>query len=572
MRAPQLLGLAPWLLVLAGCGGVGSSIDRESPVALDEPAFREPGPSQLDVALEEYYAGVRAWVAGDVQEAENRFLQCQQDLALAASEEVAERDARDAEILAAKADYFLDRIADTEGWEDDGGPAVAVEVEEPGASWDVTQGSIEAIRNHHVDRWIDYFTGDGRDVFQRWLDRKSQYEPVIHAAFARHGLPPELEYHAMIESGFSTSAYSWAHAVGIWQFVSGTAKRYGLRCDWWVDERRDPEKSTEAAARYLAELHQEFGDWELALAAYNVGEGRVRQQIRRQNTRDFWQLRLPRETRNHVPKFYAALILGSDPEAWGFSVNRSELPASESVQLDFTVDFDALADCAGTDDRTIAALNPALIRGCTPPDASGYEVRVPAGKGESTQLRIAALPEDQRVRWERHTVRRGDTLSEIAERYGTTVTAVMSANRLRSSHLLRVGQELMIPRGQRSASPPSFASAPSGPSGGSTTYTVRKGDTLSEIAARYRTSVKNIRRWNRVGNTIYPGQKLKIYAKGGSSIASSSGSEYVKVRKGDTLWELARDHGVSLSSLLRANNLGKNSTIRPGDRIRIPRS
>jgi membrane-bound lytic murein transglycosylase D len=303
-----------------------------------------------------------------------------------------------------------------------------------------------------------------------------------------------------------------------------------------------------------------------------VGEGRIRKQIRRQGTRDFWKLRLPRETRNHVPKFYAALILGSDPEKYGFSRSGEGPLATETVRVDFTVDFEVLGECAGVDARVLAELNPALVRHCTPPDDSGYEVRVPAGTGERAQLQLAALPEDQRVRWVQHTVRRGDTLSEIADRYGTTVSAISSANRLRSRNFLSIGQELLIPRGQRTAVAPRFASVgPSGGSGQSFTYRVRKGDTLSEIAERHGTSARNLRRWNRIGRYIYPGQKLTIRGSAPQSYASGQDT-YVKVRKGDTLWDIARFHGVSLTSLLRANNLSKSSLIRPGDTIRIPRS
>ena len=534
------------------------------------PATEAPEVSRLVDARAAYFEGVRAWVRKDLGQAESAFLRCQQELAFAGSEEVADREARDAQLLLGKTEYFLDRIAERSGWETEAGGTEQVELARAGPAWEVRHGSIEPKMNRHVERWIQYFTGDGREVYQRWLDRKVLVQPTLDEAFARHGLPPELTYHGMIESGFSTRAYSWAHAVGIWQFVRPTARRYGLRSDWWVDERRDPVKSTDAASRYLVALYEEFGDWELALAAYNVGEGRVRQQIRRQKTRDFWQLRLPRETRNHLPKFYAALILGSDPEKYGFRIPSGSPPELEVVTVDFTVDFEVLGECAGVDPRILAELNPALVRNCTPPDEEGFQVLVPVGTGERTQLQLAALPEDERVRWARHTVRRGDTLSEIAEGYGTTVGAIASANQLRSRSFLSIGQELMIPRGQRSASPPRFASVqPYGPSSRKVVYTVRKGDTLSEIAERYGTSSRNLRRWNRVGKHIYPGQKLNVHTKGSSGSRSATS---VKVRRGDTLWDIARHHGVSLSALLRANNLSKSSTIRPGDTIRIPRS
>jgi len=526
----------------------------------------------MTAAQDEYYAGVRAFVADDLVAARTHFYNVRETLAFAGSETVADLVARDAQTLLAKSDYFLGRIEDTLEPEEE---ALAAEALDPGspATWDVVHGDIQVVDNRDVQRWMSYFQNDGRDVFQRWLLRKPQYDAIFRDAFARYGLPPELAYHAMIESGFSPSAYSWAHAVGLWQFVRSTGRRYGLRSDWWVDERRDPVKATDAAARYLADLYEEFGDWELALAAYNVGEGRVRSQIRRQKTTDFWKLRLPRETRNHIPKFYAAVILGSHPEQYGFTVADTQFPEYETVSVDFCVDFDVLAECAGTESSLLADLNPSLVRGCSPPDEEGFLVRVPAGTAERASVALASLPEDQRVRWAHHQVRRGETLSHIADRYRTSVGAIAEANHLRSTHFLSIGQELLIPQGRPSgANPPRWAS--SSPGGGTSTvvYRVKRGDTLSGIADRYRVSVHSLRRWNRIGKFIYPGQKLTVHTRVGGGASRVSTASEVKVRRGDTLWDIARLHGVSLSALLEANNLGRGSVIRPGEVLRIPRS
>jgi membrane-bound lytic murein transglycosylase D len=559
-------------LVLGGC----ATAPRPSTSSLDTAGSSEAEtPDGLAQAQMEYYAGVRAYVAEDLDDAEAHFSRVYEALAFAGSEAVADLVARDAESLLAKADYFLGKIADARYTEDGSELATGAPPADPQAGWKVTHGEIHPVTNRDVDRWIHYFTHEGRDVFQRWLLRMPQYEPIYAQSFARHGLPPEIIYHSMIESGFSTKAYSWAHAVGLWQFVRTTGKHYGLRVDWWVDERRDPYLATEAACQYLAELHEEFGDWELALAAYNVGEGRIRKQIRRQNTRNFWDLRLPRETRNHVPKFYAAMILGTEAEKYGFERGSGSFPEWETVSVDFCVDFDVLGECSGASAEALAELNPALVRNCSPPDEKGFQVRVPRGAGEAAQVAIAAIPEDQRVRWMHHRVRNGETLSHIADRYRTTITAIAEANRLRSRNFLSVGQELLIPQGRSSGSnPPSWASAgtPSSGSGNKTTYVVRKGDTVSQIAERHGVSASRLRSWNRLGRFIYPGQKLTIH--GGKSVASSGGSSSRssshKVRRGDTLWEIARRNGVSLTSLLQANNLRRNAVIRPGDVLRIP--
>jgi membrane-bound lytic murein transglycosylase D len=548
-----------------------------------------PDPAErLVSAQEEYFQGVRAYVREDFDSAEGRLRTCREALnEIFADAAAGDVMTREAESLFAKSDYFLHKISERRTVEDDATPAtfetaeaeVVPELEE----WDVIHGSIAPIGHRDVDRWMRYFLNDGRPVFQKWLNRKSQFVPVYQKAFARYGLPPELIYHSMIESGFSTGAYSWAHAVGLWQFIRSTARTYGLRTDWWVDERRDPVRSTDAAARYLRDLYVEFKDWELALAAYNVGEAKVRRQIRRQKTRNFWQLRLPRETRNHVPKFYAALKIGLDPEKYGFTVAQKAPPATETIGVDFCVDFEVLAKCCGTSPQTIADLNPALVRRTTPPGDSAYPVVVPAGTGQRALVAIANLPEDERVQWAHYRVRRGDTLSVIARRYRTTVRAVMEANRLKSAHRLSIGRDLLIPQGRPSgANPPRYAASQSGGSSASSgsrkiVYTVKKGDTLSEIAERHGTSARQMRRWNRVGRFIRPGQKLTIYAKQSSSRKSSSKSSgsgqslVVRVRRGDTLWDIARYHGVSLKSLLSANNLGRNDLIRPGDLIKVPR-
>ena len=560
-------------LGLAGCAGLGP----EAPTTPVADVEVEAAASELLVAARaDYYAGVRAYVRGDLGEARDRLQRCQRALEWPTGTNGLQPDQeRDAQSLLAKTDYFLDQLAVADlAAAAPAEPASPVET----TSWEVVHGEIAPVRNDDVERWMRYFLGEGRPVYQKWLDRRSQYVPIFEDALARHGLPPELMYHSMIESGFSTSAYSWAHAVGLWQFIRSTGRTYGLRSDWWVDERRDPVKSTEAASRYLKALYVEFQDWELALAAYNVGEARVRRQIRRQKTRDFWKLRLPRETRNHIPKFYAALILGSDPEKYGFTVNHSAPPDTETIPVDFCVDFEVLGECCGASVKTLSALNPALVRRCTPPDETGYPVVVPAGTGARTMAALAELPEDQRIRWAHHRVRRGETLSHIAMRYRTSVRAISEANNLRSTNYLSIGQDLLIPQGRPSgASPPRFASSSRGSSSGSSgnrkiTYVVKNGDTLSEIAERYGYSSRTLRRWNRVGRYIHPGDRLTIYVKDGGGSGSARSDVVVRVRKGDTLWDIARHHGVSLTSLLHANNLSRSDLIRPGDLIKVPRS
>lgn len=559
--------------LIAGCAVTGTPkpVRVSPPPAAEDPldvrGTAEPA-ADLAAAREHYFEGVRAFVREDLEEARDLFGKSRS----AAGEPTAYPTVsgrHDAEILVAKTTYFLGKIGGDPDTEDvrDGGEAAGRST----PPWEQRHGAIEPAENDDVERWMRYFLGDGRPVFRKWLERKDIYRPVFDEVLARHGLPPELTYHAMIESGYSTSAYSWAHAVGLWQFIRTTGRKYGLRSDWWVDERRDPAKSTDAAARYLIDLYEEFQDWELALAAYNVGEYKIRRQIDHQKTRDFWQLKLPRETRNHIPKFYAALRIGSDPRKYGFGETAVPQKPTDTIVVDFSVDFEVLGECCGgVSAATLAELNPALVRRATPPDEEGYPVAVPAGTGERALAALRDLPAERRIRWAHHRVKGGDTLSEIAERYRTSVYAISQANNMRSVNRLRIGQELLIPQGQKTAvAPPNLARSDGPTTSRKITYVVRNGDTLSEIADRHGMSSRQLRNWNRLGRYIYPGQKLTIWE---GARASSSSATVVQVRRGDTLWEIAKRHGVSLTSLLRENGLSKASLIRPGDRIKVPRS
>ena len=566
----------------------------------------KPPSGRLESARDEYYQGVKAYVREDFEEAESRFVSSIALLeAPLPSDFATPSEFEEAETLLTKSNYFLQKISDREVAEIEipetqeevaPPPSSSTEVvtlEESPADWEVRGNPIVPVRNDMVDKWVNYFLGDGRRVYQTWLNRRTRYQAIYDEAFRRYQLPQELTYHSMIESGFSHRAYSWAHAVGLWQFIKSTGRLYGLRTDWWVDERRDPVKATDAAAQYLRALYDEFGSWELALAAYNVGEGSVRRQISRQGTRNFWNLRLPRETRNHVPKFYAAMLIAQNPEKYGFTVTP-ELPyATEIVEVDFSVDFETLGKCCGVSEEALAELNPSLLRRCTPPNEKGFPVYIPAGAKERTLAALAAIPEDQRnvprAEFVQHRVRRGETLSKIAQKYGTSVSAIAEANKLGSKNRVSAGRYLMIPGTSRSdreievassSSPRKSSSRSKAPAGSQKiTYVVKSGDTLSRIAGRHGVSTTALRRWNQIGRHIQPGDRLAIYVKGGAVATKSSGgssrssggsSNVVRVRRGDTLWDIARSNGVSLSELLIANNMKTSARIKPGDRIRIP--
>ncbi|UCF67331.1 MAG: LysM peptidoglycan-binding domain-containing protein [Acidobacteriota bacterium] len=442
------------------------------------------------------------------------------------------------------------------------------------------------IINDRVIAWIEAYTGHHRDFIAASLARSGAFVERFREIFAEEGIPQDLVYMAHVESGFKTSAYSRAHAKGIFQFISSTGRRYGLRVDWWVDERSDPERSCRAAAAYLRDLYAEFGDWYLALAAYNGGEGRVRRAIRRAGTKDFWTLAkrrfFRRETRNYVPAILAATLIAKNPHEFGFTNIAYEQPQPyDIVTVPTPTDLEVIARVSGADIATLRRLNPSLRRAQTPPGAPDYRVYVPAGFADGFDTKIAQVPEDERIVKQLHRVRRGDTLSAIARRYGTTVRAIQQANNMGRRTLLRIGQVLDVPRGPgvpvRYAGPVEIA--------GDGSYRVRRGDTLSSIARGLGVSVRQLQAWNGMGRStrIYAGQRLRVSASDSSPSApagraaarsstasGSEGSRVHVVRRGDTPWGISRRYRVSLDDLLAANGLHLRSVLHPGQKVIIP--
>jgi membrane-bound lytic murein transglycosylase D len=374
--------------------------------------------------------------------------------------------------------------------------------------------------NEAVLSCIDLYQGRLRDWFEEALSRGQNQLPHIREVFGEEGIPRDLAYVALVESAFKPTAYSRAKAKGVWQFISATGRRYGLAVDWWVDERGDPEKATRAAARYLKELHEMFGDWNLALAAYNAGEGKVLRAMKRYKTDDFWELRktrgLRRETKNYVPLIHAAVVLAKAPERYGFTLTPDEEPDFERVPIEGAIDLRVIAECAGEPVEDIRGLNPELRRFATPADRT-FALRVPAGRGEAVSECVASLPPEKRVNFRKHVVRRGETLAGIARANGVTAREVAEANGLPVARRPRPGTELIIPipakprvaavRRDVGAEPrePLDARSP-------VRHRIRPGDTLVSIAAQYGTTVHDLQAWNRLrGTGIAAGDVLTIY-------------------------------------------------------------
>ncbi len=371
------------------------------------------------------------------------------------------------------------------------------------AEWDLPR-----TYNDRVQYWIDYLAGKNRHRTRLWLEREGRYGDLIRDRLRARGMPQDLIYLGMIESGLSPKAYSRAHASGMWQFIAATGRRYGLSVSSYVDERRDPVRATEAALDYLSDLYERFGSWYLAAAAYNSGEGRVERILRqraggrRGDDALFWVIddHLPRETRDYVPLMLAAAHIGKNPGKYGFHEVVLESPlAYEEVDVPGGVTLSAIAGAADVSSEDVAELNPHLVRGVTPP-GSTWRIRVPANASK----RVAAARErleEERAETVEHRIRRGETLSHVARRYGVDLGLLRASNAGVNPRRLHVGQRVQVPvHGQ--------AAADAGPIW--STYRVRRGDSLWEIARRHGVSVTQLRRWNGIGTRIYPGQRIRI--------------------------------------------------------------
>ena len=397
--------------------------------------------------------------------------------------------------------------------------------------------------NDAVVAYIRFFQTDGRVHFTKWLGRSTRFMPMMRGLLEKQGLPLDLVYLSMIESGFSTYAYSFAKAAGLWQFVVGTSRRYGLHTDFWVDERRDPIKATIAAARYLKELKERFhGDWYLAWAGYNAGEGKVDRAIRRESTRDFWRMMskgrtLRAETKHYVPKLIAAALIAKHPERFGFKVDYAEPWEADEFYIADATDLHVIAKTAGITIDEVRDLNPELRRFCTPP--GGWSIRLPKGKKEAFVADFEKLDAGERLSFTEHKVERGERLSKIARAYGVSEGAILRTNGLKSYRQVKVGRVLVIPmkqssrgllagsqledrrtprlQGRSAAKTVAAATAASvrvNEDGRRQTYVVKAGDTLWSIASKFSTTVDRLKRLNnltgRRARDLHVGQRLAV--------------------------------------------------------------
>jgi len=490
-------------------------------------------------------------------------------------------------------------------------------------------GEIALDDNEHVQLWIKYFQGRGRHYMEQYLARSTRYLPMMKNVLRENGLPEDLVYISLIESGFSPQAHSHSNAVGYWQFIRSTGRRFGLKVDPFIDERRDPVLSTRAAAEYFKELYSLFGSWHLALSAYNVGEGRIKHSVTKFYTRDFWELikkrrSMPAETKQYVPKFIAATMIAKDPAKYGFTGIQFEDPLSyDTVALQNTISIAKLASNLGVDTEELQLLNP-KFRSDFVPIEKGQEtvVRIPVGKGADAlaalSLSVTSQPKVVNAEYYYYRIHSGDNLSTIAHKHHTTVSTLRRLNELTNRTMLRVGQKIRVPDvggegvhyvTEEDAESGSVRQVSALAGGGEDFHVVRRGENLSSIAHRYNVTIDDLKKMNNLSSraVIRKGQKLRIRPEAGprsadkktgpSALAqfrSRSTASHVKslqveaggrkiagqarglaarkhtVRRGETLYDVSKRYGVALNRLAKANNLRVNYRVMAGEKLIIP--
>ena len=464
------------------------------------------------------------------------------------------------------------------------------------ATPEVTYDIDVATYNSHsrVQYYLDFFQGVARERMTVWLQRMPRYEAMIRAKLRDKGVPEDMVYLALIESGYSNTAVSRSRATGMWQFMKGTGKLYGLRVDHWVDERRDPFKATDAAARHLSDLRDRFGSMYLAAAAYNAGAGKVGRSLRRLGDddeeednpdADFFRLYdtryLRRETKDYVPKLIAAALIAKQPEKYGFTASTDVSPiALDSIIVPDVTGLDVIARLADTSVTAIRELNPQFLRGVTPPKSRAV-VRLPLGTAEKVSAGYLSLPVRDRVTFVEHIVTRGQTLSVIARLYGVSSGAITAANH-GATRKLRTGQRLVIPT---SGSIPSADAvrAADGPSGRSATsrgsYRVSGGESVWSVSQKFGISMDDLRTWNGLSRTesLKIGQRIRVTPPAGAEAspvaATTTDGDAVRthlVQPGETLSGIATRYGVKITALRAANGLTVQSVLKAGTRLKIP--
>jgi peptidoglycan lytic transglycosylase D len=451
----------------------------------------------------------------------------------------------------------------------------------------VTHSDLPLMMTDQVASYINYFSTRGRPTLEHGLTQSGRYRDLIENVLKEEGVPQDLIYLAQAESGFHPYAVSRVGARGIWQFMGSRAKGYGLHRDLWVDDRQDPEKSTRAAAHHLKDLYNQFGDWYLAMAAYNSGPGTVQSAVKRTGYADFWELYrrnvLPKETRNYVPIIVAVAIMTKNPSQYGLQNIIPDPPMKyDTVKINYPVDLRLVAECIDVTPSELQELNPALLRMTTP--KGHFDLHLPVGTADKYQSAIAGIPTDMRLWWRYHTVDRGETLMSLSRTYHTPVKTIATANQLDMSDTIDAGAKLVIPI------------APGRHNGGDsqtyarrlTIYRVRKNDTLESVSNNLGIAPTTIRRWNRMKGDSLAGRRLlyvhlpvsptvaaaehqtKPKSHHSSELADNKPGAPVHhtVKRGETLYSIANNYKTSVKAIKQTN--ANVATLRPGMVLVIP--
>jgi len=446
-----------------------------------------------------------------------------------------------------------------------------------------THSDLPLMMTDQVAGYINYFSTRGRGTLENALARGGRYREMIQGILKEEGVPQDLIYLAQAESGFHPLALSRAGARGMWQFMASRAKGYGLERDWWVDDRQDPEKSTRAAAHHLRDLYNEFGDWYLAMAAYNSGPGTVQNAVKRTGYADFWELYrrnvLPKETRNYVPIILAVTIMAKNPEQYGLEeVVPEQAVPYDTVKIDYPVDLRLVAECVDASASTLQDLNPSLLRLTTPKNQQ-FELHLPAGTKDRYLSSIAAIPPDMRVWWRYHDVAPGDTLASLARVYRTSRQAIAQANGIAEDQELQADSKLIIPV---AAGKHPVGEDTQSYSRRATAYRVRRGDTVQTVADNFGVPPAMVRRWNRLKGGSLQGRRVlyihlpvtptltesahavPVKSQSSNKLRAKSSDAIVrhKVKDGETLYSIAKSHNTTVAALKQNN--GNLATLRPG--------
>ncbi|HEX3352626.1 MAG TPA: transglycosylase SLT domain-containing protein [Terriglobales bacterium] len=571
----------------------------EDPVSQPQkPASQDPVGDLIANAEKEYQAGEESFKAGDLEAAKGSYDRAA-DLLLQSPAEIRSDE---------RVEHELERIlegtnrpelaslqTDSEAAKQKAEPAPIDETNEitPPVDPNVkAKAEVEVKETHSelplmltdpVAAYINYFSNRGRDILEHGLERGGRYREMIESTLRQEGVPQELIYLAQAESGFHPLALSRVGARGMWQFMSSRARGYGLQHNLWVDERQDPEKATRAAAHHLKDLYNQFGDWYLAMAAYNSGPGSVQSAVKRTGYADFWELYkrnvLPKETRNYVPIILAVTIMAKNPAQYGLDDIVPEQPVPyDTVKIDYSVDLRLVAQCLDVPPATLQDLNPSLLRLTTPKDQV-FELHLPVGTREKYVAAIEPIPPQMRLWWRYHDVAEGDTLASIARTYRTSAQSIARENHLEGADDLQPDSKLIIPipPGKHSATEDGASYARR-----ATRYKVRRGDTVQTVADNFSLPPVMIRRWNHLRGDSLRGRRIvyvhlpvtpsalsndqpqetKSKPKNGLHPVSQRTVQRHKVQPGETLASIANTHHTTVAALKRDN--GNLAMLRPG--------